>query len=53
MYILGYGSLVTINSAQTSYKRESKPVYFIVVEINGTGSVDDVFNRIKDSISAI
>lgn len=41
------------------YNNETKPVldYYqekgIVVEINGTGSVDDVFNRIKDSISAI
>lgn len=43
----------------TVYNNETKPVlnYYKekgqVIEIDGTGSVDDVFNRIKDAIDAI
>ena len=41
------------------YNNETKPVlnYYnekgLVIEVDGTGSVDDVFNRIKDAIDAI
>ena len=35
MYIFGYGSLVNINSAQKSFKRELKHEDFIEVQVKG------------------
>ena len=35
MYIFGYGSLVNINSAQKSFKRELKHEDFIPIVLNG------------------
>lgn len=46
MYIFGYGSLVNINSAQKSFKRELKHEDFIEVQVNG-------FKKVWNSIEYI
>jgi len=55
MYIFGYGSLVNINSAQKSFKRELKDKDFIPVVLNGYkkswNSIEYIVFEDEDKIS--